>query len=224
MRRFGFGLWAVLLSAAFLMSPTTAVADDVLSARLEALLGQERQSLAAVTDDQISALTRLPAAQERGVPIAPDSIEYSKAFLDTLPRANGGPQWRCFAEALYFEARGESTKGIFAVGEVILNRVDSARYPDTLCRVINQGTGRKYACQFSYTCDGHPEVIHEPRAYTKVGKIARLLMDGVPRELTSGATHYHTKAVNPSWARRFPRTAEIGFHYFYRQPTRQASN
>jgi spore germination cell wall hydrolase CwlJ-like protein len=54
--------------------------------------------------------------------------------------------------------------------------------------------------------------------------VARILIDGAPRVLTGGATHYHTKAVNPSWARRFPRTAEIGFHDFYRQPVRTASN
>ncbi len=224
MRRFWYVFGAVFLSTALMISPVKSMADELLSTRLEALLGQESQSLAMVADSQLDILTRLPTAEERGVSFAPDAIEYSNSFLASQPKAGGGPQWRCFAEALYFEARGESVKGIFAVGEVILNRVDNARYPDTLCRVINQGTGRKYACQFTYTCDGNSETIHEPRAFAKVGKIARLLMDGAPRELTDGATHYHTKAVNPSWARQFPRTAEIGFHYFYRQPTRQASN
>jgi spore germination cell wall hydrolase CwlJ-like protein len=46
------------------------------------------------------------------------------------------------------------------------------------------------------------------------------MIDGAPRVLTDGATHYHTKAVNPNWARKFPRTATIGVHHFYRQPTR----
>jgi spore germination cell wall hydrolase CwlJ-like protein len=108
-------------------------------------------------------------------------------------------------------------RGMFAVGEVIMNRVDSARYPNTLCGVINQGTGRKFACQFTYTCDGNAEVIHEPAAWAKVGKVARLLVDGAPRQLTDGATHYHTRAVNPRWARVFPRTTTIGSHHFYRQ-------
>ena len=40
--------------------------------------------------------------------------------------------------------------------------------------------------------------------------------------LTSGATHYHTKAVRPKWSRVFARTATIGFHHFYRQPDRLA--
>jgi len=212
-------------SMAFASSgPSAVLAEDALSARLAALLGQENEALSVIPDEQMAKLTRLPAPLERGVSVAPQGLDYTDGFLASLPAATGGPQWRCLAEALYFEARGESTRGIFAVGEVILNRVDSAQYPNSLCSVINQGTGRKFACQFTYTCDGKPEHIGEPRAFERVGKVARVLMDGAPRDLTAGATHYHTKAVNPSWARRFPRTAEIGFHYFYRQPSRQASN
>ncbi len=225
MRRLFGGLSAALfLSGLVLGTPAPVAADELLSSRLTALLGQERNALSVVPDARMDVLTRLPTPEERGMAVSPDQIEYSNAFLASMPPATGGPQWRCLSEALYFEARGESTKGIFAVGEVILNRVDSARYPSSVCSVINQGTGRKFACQFTYTCDGRAENISEPRAFAMVGKVARLLMDGAPRDLTAGATHYHTKAVNPSWARRFPRTAEIGFHYFYRQPTRRASN
>lgn len=224
MIRLGRSLWAALLLVTTGFLPTFATADDVLAARLSALLGQERAALAAIPDVRMEALTRVPAPADRGISTTSGSFEYSNAFLASLPAASGGPQWRCLAEALYFEARGESVRGIFGVGEVILNRVESARYPNSICGVINQGTGRKFACQFTYTCDGRAERIGEPAAYAKVGKIARILMDGGSRGLTGGATHYHTKAVNPSWARSFPRTAEIGFHYFYRQPTRRASN
>jgi spore germination cell wall hydrolase CwlJ-like protein len=91
--------------------------------------------------------------------------------------------------------------------------------------VIYQGTGQKYRCQFTYACDGKKEVINEPRAYEKVSKIAQVMLaEDAPRDLTSGATHYHTKSVNPRWARVYPRTTTIGYHHFYRQPQRVASN
>lgn len=218
--RLGFGsriLAGVLVCAGLGMSAGPADADDVLEARLSALLGQERTAIQQVPDARLSALTAPPPATARDIPTAPDVITYDRAFLASQPVASGGEQWRCLAEALYFEARGESVRGMFAVGEVILNRVDSARFPNTLCGVINQGTGRQYACQFTYTCDGNPEVVHEPLAWQRVGKVARLLMDGAPRQLTSGATHYHTRAVSPNWARVFPRTTTIGSHHFYRQ-------
>ncbi len=178
------------------------------------ILDQERRGLGALTEDAIQGLLERPGLQ----------IDYSREWLASQPRAKGGAQWRCLAEALYFEARGESVKGQFAVAEVVLNRVESTRYPDTVCAVINQGTGRKYACQFTYTCDGKKEIIAEPRAFERVGKIAKLMVNGAPRDLTSGATHYHTKAVSPNWSRKFPRTATIGVHHFYKQPTRLSQN
>ncbi|MEL6683930.1 MAG: cell wall hydrolase [Pseudomonadota bacterium] len=216
-------IFAAFSAVCFCAAANSAVADELLASRLGAILGQEREALSVVPESRMNMLTSLPPAQERGLATR-SGIVYDREFLADQPVAEGGANWQCLAEALYFEARGESVRGMFAVGEVIMNRVDSNSYPDTLCNVINQGTGRKYACQFTYTCDGKPETISEPRSWERVGKVARMLIDGAPRVLTGGATHYHTKAVNPSWAQRYPRTAEIGYHYFYRQPVRTASN
>lgn len=149
---------------------------------------------------------------------------YSKAYLASVPEQNGGEQWRCLAEALYFEARGEAVIGQFAVAEVILNRVDSAKFPDTICGVVLQGSGNgKYRCQFTYTCDGKLEVINEKSAWTSVGKVASLSIAMDQRPLTHDATFYHTNYVSPSWSKKFPRTATIGVHHFYKEPDRISS-
>jgi spore germination cell wall hydrolase CwlJ-like protein len=97
-----------------------------------------------------------------------------------------------------------------------LNRVDSRRYPKTVCGVVQQG-GRG-GCQFSYNCDGARDVMAEAGAADLAGRIARVMLDGAPRGLTNGATYFHTRAVRPAWASRFSRTAEIGAHLFYSQP------
>lgn len=204
-------------------SADTASAATDMASRLAGLLGDERSALSVVSDARKAQLTSLPPASERGIPTAPVVI-YDTDFLDSLPVASGDAQWECLAEALYFEARGESVRGQFAVGEVILNRVESAAYPQSLCGVVKQGTGRKYACQFSYNCDGNPEVVNEQDAWDRVGKIAAILLDGAARDLTGGATHFHTRAVNPSWSRSFMRTTTIGAHHFYREPVRTAAN
>lgn len=154
----------------------------------------------------------------------PQKVTYSKSWLDEQPAATGDADFKCLAEALYFEARGESVRGQFAVAEVILNRVDSTRFPDSLCGVIKQGTGKKYQCQFTYTCDGYKEVIREKKAFERVSKVARAAIDGVAEDLTEGATHYHTTAVRPSWSRVYKETARIGVHIFYRHNYRTASN
>nr|WP_245897780.1 cell wall hydrolase [Pseudoprimorskyibacter insulae] len=154
----------------------------------------------------------------------PEDLHYSRDWLQELPSAQGGREWECLAEALYFEARGETVKGQFAVAEVIMNRVDSQRFPNSVCGVVNQGTGRKFACQFTYTCDGRAEVINEPGAFDQVGKVAMVMLSGAPRPLTKGATYYHTTAVKPSWSSRFAKTATIGVHQFYRAATRVSQN
>ena len=183
------------------------------------VMSQESRNLNAAAT---AHLQRLVTPAPEG---AVKALQYNRAWLDAQNYKTGGAEWQCLAEALYFEARGETVKGQFAVAEVILNRVQSSNYPDSICGVVGQGTssGRKYACQFSYNCDGAPETIHEPAAYRRVGKVARLMLEGAPRNLTEGATHYHTTAVNPRWARKFPMTAQIGVHRFYKEPIRLSS-
>ena len=202
------------LLAGLALAATTAISPA--SADIDSLLGEEARALNAAAS---AHLQRLVAPAPEG---SVKALQYSADWLAAQPAAKGNSEWQCLAEALYFEARGETVKGQFAVAEVILNRVDSAMYPDSVCGVVNQGTGRKYACQFTYTCDGNPETIHEPRAYTRVGKVAQLMLEGAPRNLTGGATHYHTTAVSPRWAQKFPMTAKIGVHRFYRHPLQMA--
>jgi len=144
--------------------------------------------------------------------------EWTSSKLLSLPVPKSDKQMSCLAEALYFEARGEPIKGQLAVGEVILNRVDDARYPSSICKVVNQGTGRRFACQFTYTCDGKLETLHERKPYEMALKIAKILMTTHDKKLTRGSTHYHSNYVNPKWSKKFERVAKFGRHIFYRQP------
>ena len=70
--------------------------------------------------------------------------------------------------------------------------------------------------QFSYNCDGLLEVFPDKIAYQRVSKIARLMLDGSSRDITKGATFYHTKNVDPFWRTSVARTTNIGSHIFYR--------
>jgi hypothetical protein len=143
--------------------------------------------------------------------------------IDRIDVPTGDEQHFCLAKAIYFEARGETLAGQVAVAEVILNRVDNASYPDTICGVVKQGQERRTGCQFSFMCDGKPERLTDEDAERRARVIAHLLMQGRPRVLTSNATHFHTTWVSPSWARRLVRTVQIGDHIFYRYPTRTAA-
>lgn len=185
--------------------------------KLEDLAKIEEQGLKSTGDKRLQELVAQPKSTT-------GEVQFSRNWIDAQPKASGSEQWRCLAEALYFEARGENVKGQFAVAEVILNRVKSQRFPSSVCGVVHQGTGKKYQCQFTYTCDGYAEVIAEPRAFARVGKVARYVLDGKVPALTDGATHYHTTAVSPRWSKVYTRTAQIGVHMFYRHTWRTASN
>jgi spore germination cell wall hydrolase CwlJ-like protein len=157
------------------------------------------------------------AARERSLDVA---------ALDALPETTGGAQWKCLAEAIYFESRGEPLAGQIAVAEVILNRVDSPAYPKTVCGVTHQGVGTAgRACQFSYACDGRPDVMRSADSRERAEKLATLMIAGRARTVTDGATHFHAASVRPGWAGRMTRTAKIGHHSFYRSGSvRLASN
>ena len=186
--------------------PSTSSTDEII----RQVTAMESQGFDALTARVLTALATTPTEAGTG------AVEYTESWLAAQPAASGGKEWKCLAEALYFEARGENVRGLFAVAEVIMNRVDSPRFPDTVCGVIRQGTGQRFRCQFTYTCDGRAERITEPAAWKRVGKVARAMLDGAPRPLTRGATYYHATWVSPDWSRRFERTAAIGVHYFYR--------
>jgi spore germination cell wall hydrolase CwlJ-like protein len=149
------------------------------------------------------------------------AVSLTVARLDGLPPVKGDAEWRCLAEGIYFEARGEPLEGQVAVAEVILNRVDATRYPDTICGVTYQGVVRgRRDCQFSYACDGRSEAMTDTMARARAGKLAALMLGGRTRTVTEGATHFHSTQVRPRWARSMEITAAIGRHVFYRTQSR----
>ena len=147
-----------------------------------------------------------------------DEEKFSFDALDKLPLPKPSSEMKCLAEAIYFEARGETIEGQYAVGEVIINRVLSNEFPNSVCGVISEGANRLNACQFSYNCDGKLETINEKKIYGRILKLSKILLEPSARFLTGGATFYHSKFVSPSWSKKFLKTNEIGNHVFYKLP------
>lgn len=116
----------------------------------------------------------------------------------------------CLTEAVYFEGRGESMVGQMAIASVVLNRVDSSRYPNNVCSVVHERN------QFSYYWDGKHERMLDQGARTVAQNIATLALSGAYVEL-NGATHYHATYVNPSWSNDLLFIRQIGMHKFYRE-------
>ncbi len=123
----------------------------------------------------------------------------------------------CLARAIYFEARNQPYRGQVAVAQVVMNRVFSGIYPRDVCGVIYQNAHRHLACQFTFACDGKPDVITERRSWYRAERIARKTLDGkLYVQAVGTATHYHATYVHPYWVREMRRYAREGIHLFYR--------
>jgi hypothetical protein len=124
---------------------------------------------------------------------------------------------KCLTEAIYFESRGEPERGQIAVAQVVMNRVFSGYYPNSVCGVVYQNADRKLACQFTFACDGIPDRVTEPDAYERAQRIAAETLDGKHWLPDVGkATHYHARWVRPRWVREMHKLDRIGVHTFYR--------
>jgi spore germination cell wall hydrolase CwlJ-like protein len=122
----------------------------------------------------------------------------------------------CLARAIYFEARSETELGQLAVAKVILNRVKDPEYPNTICGVVYQGSGRRNSCQFSFACDGLPDDVRSASAWSNSKRIAQKALAGNSKVGAIGmATNYHADYVRPKWAKSMKRLIKIGRHIFY---------
>ena len=125
---------------------------------------------------------------------------------------------KCLADAVYFEARGEPFKGQQAVAQVVMNRVFSGYYPNDVCGVVYQNSGRHLACQFTFACEGKDlSKVDEPDMWEQAKKIAKDMLDGkIWLSEVGHATHYHAYWVHPSWVHEMTKLYKLGVHTFYR--------
>ena len=156
---------------------------------------------------------------------------------EVIPKGPDVTEVVCLSENIYFEARNQGTAGWMAVANVTINRKDDRRFPNSICDVVYEAQMeeswktrnknipdryRKYnpvkdRCQFSWYCDGIPDVIHQKRLYAEIVAFSEMMLakENV-LDITDVATHYHADYVLPSWARTKKKTTEIGDHIFYR--------
>ncbi|MBN8293095.1 cell wall hydrolase [Rhodobacter sp. NTK016B] len=209
-------LAALGLASILALTSHQAAAELPLEQSLALAFSAEREAMRGVST---SLVTRATTPLDDPTAI----MRYDASYLMTMPQS-ADTETSCLAEAIYHEARGEDVYGQFAVAEVILNRVDLPAYPNSVCGVVHQNASRLNACQFSYACNGRSRAMTEPSARRMANAIAQVMMSGSPRELTDGATHFHTTGVRPRWASSFHRTAQYGSHLFYREPLRLTFN
>jgi len=165
--------------------------------------------------------------------------ELLEASIKTPPTVDA-EELRCLARTIYFEARGEPMIGQIAVARVVMARVKSDDYPDTVCRVATQGKYRSWksmtreeiaaqpkvyapsgpSCQFSWYCDGKPHQIRLDEQWSTALRLAYdVLAYDAWGEIFGDVTHFHNTSVSPSWAAGFRKVVRISNHVFYKNPS-----
>ena len=117
-------------------------------------------------------------------------------------------EFDCLAKNVYYESRGEPTKGKLAVALVTLNRVEDPRFPKSICSVVYQKN------QFSWTRDYKLQRLRvNSEQWQDAKEIAmQAYMDrGILGKFK--ATHFHNAQVSPRWKLR--KVARINNHTFY---------
>ncbi len=117
------------------------------------------------------------------------------------------PEKDLYARLVEAEAKGESYEGKVAVATVVLNRVDSPHFPDTVTDVINQVVGKSYA--FSPVQNGE---INKPASDESKQAVEEALTS--TDRLNDSIYFYNPEIATDNWIRTREVVKTIGDHVF----------
>ena len=161
----------------------------------------------------------------------PTQAELYKSVEQLIPTANAMSRptliqdipkndLQCMAENIYYEAGNQSYVGKLAVGQVVLNRVKMPGYPDSICKVIDEGHQSLHTstCQFTWRCETHSPIQSDSAYWVQSMKAAKELLSkkGSIVDITEGATNYHADYISPPWSKTLHFVTKIDNHLFYR--------
>ncbi len=180
-----------------------------LTLNLSAFLIVALLSLTLVSYITHAKLDRLTASDTSGV----TTISEFKAALKDKER-----RMQCMTQNIYWEAASEPAEGKLAVAQVVMNRVESGKFPSDPCQVVHQKNViyERVLCQFSWYCEQNfkTKPVHK-KLWDESAEAARMVMiEGFRLPELKDALYYHADYVNPQWNKK--QVAKIGRHIFYK--------
>lgn len=192
----------------------TCLALTLLAGPVSATDQEQKQESAenkAEVLEQKAAESKKPATQPKVEAITPSEVQ----AVDPAGAAPLDDAITCLARSIYWEAKGKDSADMEAVANVVMNRLGHEGFPDTVCKVVKQGSETK-SCQFSWWCDGRSDSVQEEVPYAMAKEIARKALNKELPDRTQGALYFHDRTVKPEWARQYIRTVDIGLFRFYK--------
>ena len=200
----------VAASSLFLLAATSAPGSYAMEMMSQDDSGPQPGAVVAesAADIEIMAMTDVATPEYVTIPVeAPASLSVLVEAIDA-PQAHvsRSDELLCLARAVYFEARGEPLEGQLAVAQAILNRVDSGRYPTSICGVVRQPG------QFTFR---HGLPVRDGEDWRRAQAIALVAAEDMWPDVVPNAVSFHATHVRPLWRDKV-RVAQIGRHVFYR--------
>lgn len=141
--------------------------------------------------------------------------------LSSVAHAYSERDLEVLTEAVYYEARGEPTLGQLAVVQVIMNRVKSKRFPNSIPEVVYQ------PLQFSYnnSRSSYEDVLPMTNrvAYNHAKSLSKRFLEGSIEVVPVGdSDHYFNgDLTSPKWAAKMSYKVTIGKHSFFKEGLRR---
>lgn len=127
-----------------------------------------------------------------GAVSAPATKDPVQARKRAVALAKANPREKdCLVRAMYFESNRSSEAGLLGVGTVVMNRVESPKYPETICGVV--GAPRQFASG----------VLTRPmteKTLPKIEALADEILNGRRSETVGTAKHFHMAGLRFGYA------------------------
>lgn len=170
----------------------------------EAKLVETTANAASIRIEEENVETEIPADEPDPDPLAVEEEKNENSFYLKYKEYN------VLLKIVEAEAGSEDLTGKMLVANVIMNRVNSDYFPDTITEVVYQKhQGR---AQFSPTEDGRIDSV--TISQETVEAVRRVMMDG--EDIANGALYFRSVHCDSTWHdNALTRVLEHGNHIFY---------
>lgn len=199
-----------LAAGAAAMSSTLAVPASNLSAAPAPDMAPDMAAVEAAAIPQLPLPAPVQPAPVQPAP-APEAVaapaEPAGARERPTRSASDDRELDCMTRVMLYEAGGEGRAGQLAVAHVVMNRVRSPRFPNSVCGVIYQRGQFSSIRSFSPPRNGR---------WNRAAALARDVLAGETRSNVGTALYFHATRIRPAYVQSRVRVGQIGNHIFYR--------
>ena len=195
-------LGAILFTSNAFSNSSSFTALEVYAA--EDTIDSDLMIQSGIESGEENVETEIPADESEPAPTEVEAEDYKDNNELTIKEYN------VLLRIVEAEAGGEDIIGKMLVANVIMNRVNSSRFPDTVTEVVYQKNHNGRA-QFSPTVDGRMESV-KVTLETEIAVLRALCGE----DSSNGALYFRSKRLNSAWHdRALERVLVHGNHIFY---------